>query len=86
MRDSSGQLPLHIAIDAAKEDRHSGENGFDENYAEDILETLLDAYPESVGEKDSSCGLLPFQQAAVGPGSKLETVYYLLQRDPALLK
>lgn len=86
MRDSSGQLPLHIAIDAAKEDRHSGENGFDENYADDILETLLDAYPESVGEKDSSCGLLPFQQAAVGPGSKLETVYYLLQRDPALLK
>ena len=83
--DDKGQLPLHIAIDGAKEDRSSAELICDEDYANAVLETLLDAYPESLGHRDGISRLYPWQQAAIGRGAHLDTIFQLLRKEPVFL-
>jgi len=83
--DDNGQLPLHVAIDGAKEDRSSAEPDCDEDYANAVLETLLEAYPESLGQRGGISNLYPWQQAAVGKGAHLDTIFQLLRKEPVFL-
>jgi hypothetical protein len=91
--DGHGQLPLHIAIDAARYYRkvamvsQSPRLTKEEvNEMEDeVLETLLSSCPDSLECVDGKSGLLPFQQAAIGSGARLDTVYTLLRLLPTLL-
>ena len=69
-RDSQGQLPLHVAIQA----------GWDE------FDALLSDHPDSLDAADGPSGWLPFQLAAVSPASSLDTVYKLLRRKPCTLQ
>jgi hypothetical protein len=83
--DDGGQLPLHIAIDAAKRDRLSTEAICDDVYANAVLESFFDEYPEAISQRDGKTMLLPWQQAAEGNGAQLDTIFQLLRREPALL-
>ena len=79
--DNNGQLPLHIAIDAFKKNNSPCDNGF----ADTILQTLVKAYPESLGKRDGMSQLYPWQQAAVGPEAHLGTIFQLLRKEPIFL-
>jgi hypothetical protein len=92
--DGHGQLPLHIALDAA---RHFREIALvsptqarltveEVNTTEgEVLSVLVTTYPDSLEQTDCKTGLLPFQLAAVGPGARLDTIYVLLRQLPSLL-
>jgi hypothetical protein len=103
--DIIGQLPLHVAIDAAKEQVHddymeqyqhsSASNGaaraatvvppstaISHEREIAVLDLLLSHWPESIRQRDGKTGLFPWQQAAVGHGASLQTIYTLLRRDP----
>lgn len=86
VRDANGQLPLHVAIDASKRDRNSGESGVDDAYSNALLEQLLDTFPEGLGEPDGKTELYPWQQAAVGHGAQLNTIFQLLRKEPVFLE
>jgi hypothetical protein len=103
MTDHSGQLPLHVAIDAAKRHRitcntvtpggHGGNtiNSIDRSNDEwsaiavaesQVLQVLIAAYPDALEWRDGSSRLFPWQQAAVGPGASVDTIYRLLRWHP----
>jgi hypothetical protein len=82
--DDWGQLPLHIAIDAAKRDRLSTEVAGDNDYTNAVLQTFLGEYPGAISQRDGKTMLLPWQQAAEGRGAHLDTIFQLLRREPAL--
>jgi len=88
--DINGQLPLHIAIDTAKDDRCYWQ-GVDEGCGEvweecDVLRLLLEYNATALECLDGKTQLYPWQQAAVGPGSSLNTVYTLLRAHPVVIK
>jgi hypothetical protein len=101
-RDGYNQLPLHIAIDAAKEIRRRGsqhpstvhpwanrnqEENCDKSASfDEDVELLLRHYPDGLECQDGVTKLYPFMQAAEGKGSSLNTVYTLLRRNPMLVK
>ena len=68
VRDSGGQLPLHVAIQARRE-------------WEGALEILVSAWPYSLTIHDSRTGLLP---AVLAPMSEcsLDASFHLLSADP----
>ena len=78
--DLQGQLPLHLALEAAKKHRLWHEHE-DES---EVLEALIAAYPEALDTVDGVTGLLPWQQAAVGSGASLTTIYGLLRVQPSV--
>lgn len=94
-RDCHGQLPLHIAIDAARHYRRLSNATSSvsrlktrevDAMEDEILNALISSYPESLESIDGKSGLLPFQQAAVGDGARLNTIYVLFRLLPALIR
>ena len=92
--DVHGQLPLHIALDAARHYREASAStsmsrrlsACEVDAMEDeIITALIDVYPEALEYPDRKTGLLPFQQAAVGSASRLNTVYAILRTLPSLI-
>jgi ankyrin repeat protein len=86
--DIHQQLPLHIAIDTFKQHRMYSSEPEDPNYLEEeirCLELLLACYPASISRRDGKTMLYPWQQAAVGRGSCLTTIYDLFRSQPTLL-
>lgn len=91
--DGNFQLPLHVAIDSAKEIRQKCLSSIisarrREEFLqvvlaeEELLKEFLAAYPSSLGRRDGKTRLFPWQQAAVGRGASLTTIYNLLRREP----
>lgn len=74
LRDTAGQLPLHIAIDRKQ--------GSDDD---DDIVALVRAHPAAMDCRDGITGLYPFQQAAVGPKAQLNTIFLLLRFQPTSL-
>ena len=89
-RDCDGQLPFHIAIDTATRNRAPllAQNIVEEVNSEEIaiLSELLTHYPGALECRDGKTRLYPWQQAAVGYGSSLNTVYFLLRLQPTMLR
>lgn len=92
--DVHGQLPLHIALDAARHYREAAASTSMprrlstcevDAMEDEIVTALINVYPEAVECPDMKTGLLPFQQAAVGSASRLTTVYTLLRKLPSLI-
>ena len=96
--DNDGQLPLHIAIDSAKEYRQrarqsdqssSHAEGTESNdstcFELSALNRLLSHYPCAITIPDGKTHLFPWLQAAVGDGASLDVIYSLLHREPTLL-
>jgi hypothetical protein len=86
--DSDSQLPLHIAIDASKWNRtmtlHPSVDDVDAaEHA--VLSALVSHYPDALERRDGKTKLYPWQQAAVGPGASINTIYSLLRRQPTLV-
>mmetsp|Transcript_27739 Transcript_27739/g.76349 ORF Transcript_27739/g.76349 Transcript_27739/m.76349 type:complete len:240 (-) Transcript_27739:1314-2033(-) len=85
--DDRMQLPLHVAIDSAKEARCQRRED-DQTLAEaedTLLVALLREDPLSLGKRDGLTRLFPWQQAAVGDGASLTTIYKLIRREPTYL-
>jgi ankyrin repeat protein len=105
--DVNGQLPLHIAIDAAKSigqycrvEHHFSASActtaattssgaatppspaITNEEESTALDLLLSQWPDSIRQRDGKTSLFPWQQAAVGHGASLQTIYTLLRRDP----
>lgn len=70
MKDALGRLPLHVAI----------ESGWDD------VTNLMEAYPDSLLERDGVLQLYPFQLAAWSPNASLSLTYTLLHRTPHVLE
>jgi hypothetical protein len=68
MPDSSGRLPIHLAIASGKE----WENG---------VQSLANGFPGGVSIADPSSGLYPFMSAATST-SDLTTIFELLRFSP----
>jgi len=87
--DSSGQLPLHIAIDTAKEHRtallHEFHDAAMSQEELEVLQYLLDHYPGALDRRDGRTKLFPWQQAATGPFASVNTIYSLLRSNPISL-
>jgi hypothetical protein len=87
--DGIQQLPLHIAIDHAKEETQQHEM-FQEfrkprgHYTD--IEVLLQSYPDALQRRDGMTKLYPFLQAAEGCEANLDLTYILLRRDPSLVR
>ena len=88
--DGTQQIPLHIAINRVKDDETKQRDALQENSKVDIkyrdVEMLLQSYPESLQRRNGISKLYPFQQAAEGSNSCLELTYFLLRRDPSLVR
>jgi hypothetical protein len=83
--DGSGQLPLHLAVEAGK--------------AWETIIAIFHANPEAIGVPDAITGLLPFMVAAkktelvhrhhviyINPRDRqLQTIFELLQADPSII-
>eukprot|EP00567_Pseudictyota_dubia_P010996 CAMPEP_0197464422 /NCGR_PEP_ID=MMETSP1175-20131217/64015_1 /TAXON_ID=1003142 /ORGANISM="Triceratium dubium, Strain CCMP147" /LENGTH=435 /DNA_ID=CAMNT_0043000403 /DNA_START=622 /DNA_END=1929 /DNA_ORIENTATION=+ len=80
--DPRGRLPLHLALEEGL--------GWDD-WSSSIIRDLVQAAPNTVGERDQSSGLFPFQLAAVhaslGANGEFDasTVYELIKRSPDLV-
>jgi hypothetical protein len=87
--DSLQKLPLHIAIDYAKEAKQQHDT-FEERNCQRLyykeIELLLQSYPESLQRRDGITKLYPFLQAAEGCDSDLDMTFTLLRRDPTLVR
>jgi hypothetical protein len=87
--DNTGQLPLHIAIDASKQTRAPllGGDIISEVDQEEqaILSELLSYNPGALEHRDGKTRLYPWQQAATGYGCSISTIYFLLRLQPTLL-
>lgn len=87
--DRHGQLPLHILIDAAKNTREEKQRYYnrvvDGSLELHSINLLLAEYPSALSTIDGKTKMFPWQQAAVGPHARLDTVYSLLRREPSLL-
>jgi hypothetical protein len=85
--DEAGQLPLHIAIDAAKQYRRSfsHEAILEPAFEMPTLKLLLKAAPSTLAMRDGKTKLYPWQQAAVDEGADLTVIYSLLRREPTLV-
>jgi hypothetical protein len=87
-RDASGQLPIHIYLDACKQYRSASHSAPEcLSYAEEhgILKIMISHYPGSLDQPDGKTDLFLWQQAAVGPGSNLTTIFELLRIHPTML-
>ena len=90
-RDFENQLPLHVVIDAAKNQRsmHKDKEHYIDRVQDaenKLLSDLFRVYPASISQRDGPSMLFPWQQAATGEGASLSTTYDLLRRDPSVLK
>jgi hypothetical protein len=86
--DAESQLPLHIAIDTARLNRATTlqPTTDDVDAAESkVLHALVSQYPDALERRDGKTKLFPWQQAAVGPGASINTIYSLLRRQPTLV-
>lgn len=92
--DVHGQLPLHIVLDAARHYREVSVAGRGsrrlsscevDGMEHEIMTALIESYPEALERPDGKTGLFPFQQAAIGNASSLNTVYSLLRKLPNLI-
>ena len=86
--DAFGQLPLHIAIDTAKQYRSSNLFALDnmETEQQAILSELLSHHPGALHVRDGKSNLYPLQQAAQGSGASLTAIFFLLRRYPTVLQ
>jgi len=97
--DNEGQLPLHVAIDAAKRDRtrsdtddgdiihdceDSGAISLDDDLQ--VLEQLLACYPAALSRRDGKTRLFPWQQAAVASRASVDIIFSLLRAQPSVIK
>lgn len=55
-----------------------------ENEEDTVIELLLGHFPSALDRRDGKTKLFPWQQAAVGPGSRLSTVFQLLRLNPTI--
>jgi hypothetical protein len=86
--DAEKQLPLHIAIDTGRWNRATTfqPSTDDVDAAESkVLHALVSHYPDALERRDGKTKLFPWQQAAVGHGTSLTTIYGLLRRQPTLV-
>lgn len=72
IRDTRGQLPLHLAINSGKR-------------WDDGVKSILSAYPEALSAPDRRTNLIPFLQAASVETPDCGTIFELLRTDPSLL-
>lgn len=87
--DGLRQLPLHIAIDLAKEEKMEHEMFQGSRKCKGHLNSvnvLLRSYPEGLQRRDGLTKLFPFMQAAEGCDADLDLTYMLLRRDPSFVK
>ena len=56
----------------------------DETEEDKVLQLLLSHYPAALNQRDGKTKLFPWQQAAVGSGARLTTMYQLLRANPTL--
>jgi hypothetical protein len=92
--DGHNQLPLHIAIDQAKEEGHRRKQSWDDSCGlcttdrafYKPVDNILAQYPEALNRRDGKTKLYPFQQAAEGSKGDIELTFLLLRRDPAMIK
>ena len=85
-----GRLPLHTALDRPQNassqlgidymESDSGRVAVNHN---EVIESLVDCYPNSVDSQDPKTHLFPFMQAAANPQIPLDTVFHLLRRSPS---
>jgi ankyrin repeat protein len=78
----SGQLPLHFALEPGYDGISSFDDQFQSARAE-IIEILVESFPDSIDIPDPVSGLFPFMLAAVNPSLPLDSVYFLLRRSPS---
>jgi hypothetical protein len=92
--DGHGRLPIHIAIDAARHYRELSasssvamrlESAEVDEMESEMLDVLVSSYQDSLECRDGKTNLLPFQQAAVGRGARVNTIYSLLRQLPSLV-
>jgi hypothetical protein len=87
--DDAGQLPVHIAINLVKEEKHS-RDGLEKWQGGQVWHNevvdLLEQYPEALHRRDGISKLFPFQQAAEGAYGDVELTFVLLRRDPGLIQ
>jgi hypothetical protein len=58
---------------------------FYEEEEDNVLQLLLRYYPLALHQKDGRSRLFPWQQAAIGKGARLTTIYQLFRSNPATL-
>jgi len=92
--ESQLRLPLHYALDScfAGTDawgriRTEGEAPAMEtpSWQQEVIDHLVNAFPDSVERKDPQSCLFPFMQAAANSNVSLDVVFTLLKRSPTLL-
>jgi ankyrin repeat protein len=71
--DSTGRLPLHLAIASGKLWAHG-------------VKAILGANPDALMVQDSKTKLYPFLLAAETPNSETNTIYELLRSNPSLIQ
>lgn len=79
--DQSSRLPLHLLL--------AGETGGsdmeDQSFRQDLVEKLVELFPESVDSRDPISKLDPFMLSATGDANlPFDTVFFLLRQSPLL--
>lgn len=79
MVNLNGQLPLHLLLSH----RPPGSNSVAQQLHRDLIDKMVEAFPESEHTRDPVSGLDPFMLASVADDA-LDTIYNLLRRCPNL--
>ena len=71
--DTTGRLPLHLALESGKRWNQG-------------VKDIINCYPDALGLPDVKTKLLPFQTAAEGNMSDLCTIFEIIRTNPSLLQ
>jgi hypothetical protein len=80
--NQNGRLPLHIILDRSNGCSHPLNDEIEQS-RQDIVEKLVQIYPEGVDRRDPLTNLDPFMMAAKDPNLPVDSVFFLLHRSPS---
>ena len=88
--DRMGRLPLHTALDHAISSSSIVPKEFQKiepmsanHQQSEVIQSLVNCYPDSVDSRDPKTNLFPFMLAAANPNIQLDTIFHLLRRSPS---
>jgi ankyrin repeat protein len=86
VRDGNGRLPLHVILDSRHNHTHTLTTTTTQEFQSscyEIIQLLVELYPESIDIRDPESRLYPFMMAAACPSPSLDSVFFLLHRSPS---
>lgn len=81
--DGNGRMPLHVALDSRHNNALTTTPEIHLSRQHDIIQQLVELYPESIDIRDPESQLYPFMMAAACPSPSLDSVFFLLHRSPS---